>query len=85
MLMLQVEVVRNRCVQPGSQQTAGMRLLGEDLKLLHHAAQGHCTAAGWIPLRSHKKFDTYIDSINLIICHQLVLSMLDTSFYEIVT
>lgn len=85
MLMLQVQVVKNCCVQPGSQQRAGVHLLGEDLKLLHHATHGHCTAAGWIPLRSPQKYDTYIDSINLIICHQLVWSMLGTNFYEIAT
>lgn len=84
MLMLQVQIVRNRHVQPGS-QTMGMSLLGQDLKLLHHTAHGHFTAAGWIPLRSHKKYDTYVDSINLIICHPLVLSMLVTNFYETAT
>jgi len=83
--MLQVQVVSNRCVQPGSQQAAGTRLLVEDLKLLPHAAQSHFTAADWIRFRSHKKYDTYRDSIKSIICHHLVLSMLDTNFYEIAT
>lgn len=82
MLTLQVQVARNRCVQPGS-QGAGRRLQGKDSKLLHHAAYGHCTAAGWIPLKSHEEFERYIDSVHLIICHQLILSMLDTSCYFI--
>lgn len=63
MLMLQVQVVRNRCVQPGSQGA------GKDSKLLHHAACGHCTAAGQILCKSHEEYEGYVDSVHLIICH----------------
>lgn len=80
MLMLQVQVVRNHCVQPGSLKNC-RRASSRRLETAEPCCPRplHCS---W--LRSFKESrKRHPDAINLITCHQILWSILNTNFYEI--
>lgn len=81
MLMLQVQVVRNHCVHTGSHKNCR-----------HAPSRRLEVAAACCPWPLHCSWldsfkesqERHADVINLITCHQILWSILDTDFYGIV-